>query len=210
MIYGDISMHTPQTGTSHWQLKLWVSSLVQLFDFLKIDILCITANFGHFFDILIFDFPLKPPQPSTGLFLPRLPDPVEVNSFSIYDWNKQMQQHAAFLDALSTSLIHIYIKSSNIISQCLSFKTSLVLMWKQFQAEVISWKQLEFYDTDLIKFTDIVESPSALDMQTVVSSDAWIPCLSCCKNSGSRIVYYWQLYVVLHAWLLKRIKSVSL
>ena len=35
---------------------------------LAIHILCITANFGHSFDILIFDFLLKPPQLSTGLF----------------------------------------------------------------------------------------------------------------------------------------------
>ena len=66
---GEISMHAPPTGVSYWQLKLWVSSIVQLFDFLTIDILCKSANFGHSFDILIFEFLLKPPQPSTGLFL---------------------------------------------------------------------------------------------------------------------------------------------
>ena len=53
-------MHTPPTGVSHWQLKLRVT--------LTIDILCITANFGRSFDILIFDFLLKPPQPATRLF----------------------------------------------------------------------------------------------------------------------------------------------
>ena len=40
-----------------WPQK-WVSSIVQLFDFLTIDIdlLCITGNFGDSFDILTFDF----------------------------------------------------------------------------------------------------------------------------------------------------------
>ena len=46
----------------------WASSIVQLFDFLKIDILYITGNFGHSFDILTFCLLLKPPQPSTGHF----------------------------------------------------------------------------------------------------------------------------------------------
>ena len=41
------------------------SPTVLLFD---IDILLITAKCGHSFDILTFDFLLKPPQPSTGLF----------------------------------------------------------------------------------------------------------------------------------------------
>ena len=31
-----------------------------MFDFLTIDILCITVNSGHSFDILKFDFLLKP------------------------------------------------------------------------------------------------------------------------------------------------------
>ena len=39
-----------------------------MFDFLTIDVLCMTANFGHAFDMSAFDFLLKPPQPSTGLF----------------------------------------------------------------------------------------------------------------------------------------------
>ena len=42
---------------------LWASFIVQLFDFLKIDISYITGNSGHFFDILTFDFLHKPPQP---------------------------------------------------------------------------------------------------------------------------------------------------
>ena len=48
MICGDISMHTPPVRVSHWQLKLWLSSIVQLFNFLTFDILWITANSGHF------------------------------------------------------------------------------------------------------------------------------------------------------------------
>ena len=48
--------------TTHWSQSLAiVSSIVQLFDFLMIDILCITATFGHSFHILTFDFLLKPP-----------------------------------------------------------------------------------------------------------------------------------------------------
>ena len=43
-------------------LKLW------LYAFLAIDILCKTANFGHYFDILTFDFLLEPPEPSIGYF----------------------------------------------------------------------------------------------------------------------------------------------
>ena len=42
--------------------------IVQMFDFLTIDILYITGNSGHSFDILIFDFLLKPPEPSTAMF----------------------------------------------------------------------------------------------------------------------------------------------
>ena len=57
----------PPSGVSQ-QLKFWVSSIVQQFDFLTINVLCITANFGHSFDILTFDFLLKPPQRSTWLF----------------------------------------------------------------------------------------------------------------------------------------------
>ena len=56
MICGDISMHTPPTGVSKQQLKFWVSSIVQLYDFLTIDILCIIGNSGHSFDILTVDF----------------------------------------------------------------------------------------------------------------------------------------------------------
>ena len=32
-------------------MKIWISSTVQLFNVLTIDVLCITADFGHYFDI---------------------------------------------------------------------------------------------------------------------------------------------------------------
>ena len=40
-----------------------------MFDFLTNDVLFITANFGHSFDILKFNFLLKPPQPVKRLFM---------------------------------------------------------------------------------------------------------------------------------------------
>ena len=42
---------------------------------MTIDILSITANFGHCLDILTFDFLLKPPQLATGLFSLKPPQP---------------------------------------------------------------------------------------------------------------------------------------
>ena len=48
MTCGDISIHTPI------ELAIQVMYIIHsLFHFLKIDILCITANFEHFFDILL-------------------------------------------------------------------------------------------------------------------------------------------------------------
>ena len=37
-------------------IEIGVLNILQLFNFLKIDALCITTNFGHSFDILTFDF----------------------------------------------------------------------------------------------------------------------------------------------------------
>ena len=48
MICGDISMHLHhllQSVLNNWNYELL--SIVQMFDFLIIDILCITENFGH-------------------------------------------------------------------------------------------------------------------------------------------------------------------
>ena len=62
-----ISVHTSPTGVSHQQLKLWVSSIVPtvwLFD----NWLIYNCQFWYSFDILTFDFLIKPPQPTTGLF----------------------------------------------------------------------------------------------------------------------------------------------
>ena len=44
MICRDVSVHTPPTGVSSDQLKLSVSSILQMFEFLTIDILWLTAN----------------------------------------------------------------------------------------------------------------------------------------------------------------------
>ena len=68
ILLGDISMHAPPTGISYWQLKLWVSSIVQLFDFLTIDILCITANLGHFLTFWYLTYYLNHPSPLNGYF----------------------------------------------------------------------------------------------------------------------------------------------
>ena len=63
MICGDFATHTPthpvESGITNW--NFWISSIVQLFDFLTIDVLCITVNFGHSFDTWLL---LKPPQPA--------------------------------------------------------------------------------------------------------------------------------------------------
>ena len=48
---------------------LWGLSTVKLFDVLTIDILYITGNFEHSFDIWIFDFLLKPPVCITPIFV---------------------------------------------------------------------------------------------------------------------------------------------
>ena len=59
-------MHTPPTGVSDWQLKkLWVSSIVPLFDFLQ---LTYYALLPILVILLTFDFLLKPPQAATGIF----------------------------------------------------------------------------------------------------------------------------------------------
>ena len=59
-----------------WWMGGWICGVMHFdsvcrFDFLTMDMLCITVNFGHSFDIYIFDFF---PQPSTGLFSSFVPN----------------------------------------------------------------------------------------------------------------------------------------
>ena len=54
VICGDLVTHTPNHLHTQWSWGSAVSSIVQLFDFLRIDILCITDNYGHSFDIWLF------------------------------------------------------------------------------------------------------------------------------------------------------------
>ena len=65
MICGYISMHTPPTGVSHQQLKLWVSSIIQLFDNWHMHNCQFWTFLWHFYIYFLF----KPPQFTTWLFL---------------------------------------------------------------------------------------------------------------------------------------------
>ena len=105
-------LHTyPSSGVRYLQLKFWVSSIVQMFDFLTIDVLCITASIGHSFDILTFDFLLKPPQPTTELFYLSSLSILFLSYLTIFHNSNSKIVQSHFTHHIISQLIQIEIRS---------------------------------------------------------------------------------------------------
>ena len=121
---------------------LWASPIFQLFDFLTIDILCITGNFGHFFGVLTCDFLLKLSQPGTGLFFVYLKifpetlvfQEMSINILHAFDLQlpsfKTGARRTRICFVLNISRFFLWIKNEFLLRKSLSPLKGAICRWQ--------------------------------------------------------------------------------